>query len=109
MDTPKCPSPSPSLRNHMSLKAPRPEDVRLTKRLRDAAMACSNVDYRALLHDTANRVGCAILDFESDATASNLSNLNSVWAYGVRVLNNVPDEAPPAPLSGPSEPARLAA
>lgn len=88
---------------------PRPEDVRLTKRLRDAAMKCSNVDYRSLMHDAANRVGAAILDFESDATDTNMQHLTGMWAYGTRILNNVPDEAPPAPLAGSPEPARLAA
>lgn len=85
------------------------QDIRLTKRLRDAAMLCSNVNYRATLHKTADLLGEVIIDFDQDATERSLRNLNSVWALAVRVLANVPDEAPPAPLAGSPEPARLAA
>jgi len=81
----------------------------ILKQLRDAAMQCSNVDYRSLLRGAADLLETHITVFSRDPTANNLIGVNGAWSYSSRILANVPPEAPPAPTSGDTEPARLAA
>lgn len=78
------------------------------KQLRDAAMACSNVDYRALLRTEADSIDMLIDHFVDYPTSKNLERLNGAWARATRVLENVPPEAPPAPQAGSPEPPLLA-
>jgi hypothetical protein len=79
------------------------------KKLRDAAAQCSNIEYRVLLRDSADRVAYLIADLQRDPTEENMQALNSAWAFAERVYNNMPPEGTPAPIAGAPEPARLAA
>lgn len=78
------------------------------KKLRDAAMNCSNLDYRTILRHQADEISDRLHLTYTEPTEENMKMLNSAWACGVRLLANVPDEAPPAPLAGSPEPAGLA-
>jgi hypothetical protein len=78
-------------------------------KLYEAARECSNVDYRALLKSAADVLDTTITHFNDDPTENNLIALNCAWAYGHRLLINLPPEGTPAPLGGDTEPARLAA
>lgn len=79
------------------------------KELRTAAMGCSNVEYRALLRHHADALVLRLELLHTSPTSNNMRALNAAWSQAVRVLKNIPPEAPPAPLSGSTEPARLAA
>jgi hypothetical protein len=73
------------------------------KKLRDAAMQCSNVDYRALLRAEANLVQASIDMFAVMMDDDSLRHLNGAWASAHRVLKNMPPEGDPAPLGGSTE------
>lgn len=77
--------------------------------LRGAAMQCSNQEYHMLLRTAADHVQRCTVEFSMMPSAANLRDLNGAWALAERIYKNVPPEAPPAPLSGSPEPARLAA
>lgn len=79
------------------------------KKLRDAASTCSNVDYRQMLRNHADRVSVSLTSLWEDATEENMQTLNGVWAAADAALKNMPPEGTPAPVSGSPEPARLAA
>lgn len=81
----------------------------LVKKLRDAAMECSNVEYRALLKASADDVEVAIRGVVVQPDDDCLRDLIGSWAVAHKVLKNIPPEGDPAPLSGSVEPARLAA
>lgn len=73
------------------------------KELRDAAMKCSNIEYREQLHLVVNAVDDAITEVSEWPSTENLKRLNGLWAKAQRILENVPPEGAPAPVSGPSE------
>ena len=79
------------------------------KTLRDAAMACSNVDYRALVRRTADILDATLTRLHMDPTEENMIAVNGAWASAARALKNIPPEADPNPVGGDTEPARLAA
>lgn len=81
----------------------------LTFQLREAAKRCSNIDYRAQLRSAAAWLVEEAKNFWDNPARENLTALNGAWSHAERVLKNVPPEADPAPLSGSTEPARLAA
>jgi hypothetical protein len=79
------------------------------KKLRDAAMECSNIDYRALLQEAADQVEARVTDLCALPSEENMRALIGAWAKAERVFNGLPPEGTPAPISGSPEPARLAA
>jgi len=79
------------------------------RKLREAARTCSNVDYRHQLHEAASRLAECVEAFSLDIDDESLRELNGAWAFADRVFKNMPPEGTPAPVSGPTEPARLAA
>lgn len=75
-----------------------------------AAMQCSNKEYRVAIKDAADLLHHSLIGLHGDPTRGNMRVLNSAWSNAERVLANVPAEADPLPpLSGSTEPARLAA
>jgi hypothetical protein len=83
--------------------------MRTLSDMSDAARRCSNVAYRGVMQDAAIDVMQAMQDFEGYPSTETLRDLNGAWANAVRVYANIPPEGAPAPLSGSTEPARLAA
>lgn len=83
--------------------------MRLEAELERVACSCSNIDYRGLMRRAAAELGRAVRAFMQEQTRDNMMILQGAWANAERILKNVPSEAPPAPLSGSPEPARLAA
>lgn len=79
------------------------------KQLRDRARTCSNIAFKDALKDAADALDIVIDAFTDLPTEDNLRKLNGMWAYAWKVLQQTPDEGTPAPLSGSTEPARLAA
>ena len=79
------------------------------KKLRDAAMVCTNLGYRELLKAHADNVSAKIDLVYVDPTEVNMRLLNASWARADRVYRNRPEEGTPAPISGSPEPAILAA
>jgi hypothetical protein len=75
----------------------------------DAARRCSNVDYRVVMQEAVMDTLIAIQQFEAYPSTETMRDLNGAWANAVRVNANMPPEGAPAPLSGSTEPARLAA
>lgn len=79
------------------------------KELRDAAMGCSNESYRSLLRTAADMIMSHTTALSNNPTRINMIALVGTWAHAERLLKTLPQEAPPAPLAGSPEPARLAA
>ena len=79
------------------------------RELRNAAMKCSNVDYRMTLRAAADRLDMAIESFKLDVDEDAMRDLQGAWANAHRVLKALPPEGSPAPLAGSPEPAKLAA
>ena len=79
------------------------------RQLSEASRLCSNVDYRETMKAAAHACALAAFEFTRDITEENLTRLNGAWAHAARVYANRPPEWDPAPLSGYTEPARLAA
>lgn len=77
--------------------------------LRNALKECSNIDYRETMKRAADTLDERIEAFTIQPDREAIIALNGAWAYAERVLKNKPEEGTPAPLSGPTEPARLAA
>lgn len=78
------------------------------RKLREAAMQCSNVDYRELLRDAADNIEIDIRVLHDSPTEDNMRALIGAWAKAERILDNMPPEGTPAPLAGSPEPALLA-
>jgi hypothetical protein len=77
------------------------------KELRDAAMTCSNVDYRQVLKDCADRLDEAwatLMACQEDEYLSDVIGLSSHAKY---LLENLPPEADPSPLGGDTTPALM--
>jgi hypothetical protein len=82
----------------------------ILKQLRDAAMTCSNADYRAVLKDLANNIQSTIDALHAFPTEDNMIALNGFWARADWALKNVPPEAEPTPpQSSVMEEMRMAA
>ena len=79
------------------------------KKLRDAAMECSNEAYRLRLRQAADDVDIAIDWLYREPTENNMRALIGYWANAERIYEKRPEEGTPAPISGSPEPARLAA
>jgi hypothetical protein len=79
------------------------------KAIRDAAMACSNIDYRAVLRDVADGLDADLARLADNPTEEAMIAANASWARAARVMKNIPPEADPSPFDGWTEPARLAA
>jgi hypothetical protein len=79
------------------------------KRLRDAAMECTNIDYRQYLRFKADTLELSLSAAYGNPTTENMKNLNGAWASAWRAYNERPEEGTPSPMSGSPEPARLAA
>lgn len=79
------------------------------KTLRDAAMKCSNVEYRNVVRMSADILDAALTRLNSDPTEANMIALNGAWSCAAKILKNIPPEADPSPVGGWTEPARLAA
>ena len=79
------------------------------KKLRDAAMECSNVDYRLRLRQAADDVEVALGWLHKEPTEVNMRAVIGFWANAERIFENRPKEGTPSPISGSPEPARLAA
>jgi hypothetical protein len=79
------------------------------KDLRDAAMACSNIEYRQELREQATALRQHIIRLEAFPSVDNMAALNGAWARATVLLKNVPPEGTPDPLSGAPEAALLAA
>lgn len=79
--------------------------------LRDAAKACSNVDYRFQLRSTADRLQAALGTLYTNPTDYNMTRVNCLWTSACRLLANVPPEGNPAPVNDAvdAEPMRTAA
>jgi hypothetical protein len=75
----------------------------------EAARRCSNIDYRATMRSALASCMAHAEQFRHSPSTDNLMRLNGAWAHATRVFKNVPPEATPAPTSGWTEPARLAA
>lgn len=82
--------------------------ITFLKELRDAAKACSNIDYRALIKQSADSLQWAIAVFARDPTKQNMIDLNGAWANAAKILKEIPPEGDPAPLAGAPEAAKLA-
>jgi hypothetical protein len=99
-------SSAPAARSSAPVASDAP--VALTKKLRDAAQTCSDVEYRELLKGAADTVQAALGSL--DGALETLRDLNCAWAHATRVLNNIPAPAAPiSPQTGPTQPAVLAA
>lgn len=81
----------------------------ILKQLRDAAMGCSNAQYRLALQMVADELSGRIAVLSDDPTAEAMLALNGTWANAVRLLKTLPAEGGNDPTSGSTEPARLAA
>lgn len=85
-------------------------DATFLKTLRDAAMKTSHYEYATELRWCADNIARITKELAEKPTGEALGLLNGLWARASRTLVNLPPEADPqAPLSGPTEPARLAA
>jgi hypothetical protein len=76
--------------------------------LRDAAMQCSNTQYRALLRAIADHIETAIDNVRWNPTEETMRDLVGYWAKAERILKNVPPEGDPAPLGGSTEATKFA-
>jgi hypothetical protein len=83
------------------------------KELRDAAMKCSNPDYRETLKRAADRIEERIAQLTDTPTHEAMIGLNGAWARAYVVLKNTPPEAEPTPpvssAAEAEEPLRMAA
>lgn len=70
------------------------------RKIRDAAKACSNIDYRGAMFLAADHLDTQISIFAHDPTEENMRYLVGKWANAARILKNMPLEGEPAPLSG---------
>jgi hypothetical protein len=81
----------------------------LCLQLREASATCSNVEYRVGLKNLADGLQDVIKHFYNEPTEENLRAVQNAWTLSSRVLEALPPEGTPAPLSGSPEAARLAA
>ncbi len=70
------------------------------KQLRDAAANCSNVEYRAVLKQAADKLEVAVLVLYEEATEDHMIALNGLWAHCAALLRYLPPEGTPDPTSG---------
>lgn len=77
------------------------------KELRDAAMGCSNESYRSLLRTAADMIMAHTEALFHTPSRVNMIALVGTWSHAERLLKTLPQEAPPAPLSGSPEPTRF--
>jgi len=82
----------------------------ILKELRDAAMKCSNLDYRQMLKDMADRIDVSLSLLHRYPSTDNMIALNGLWARADWALKNIPPEAAPTPpQSSVMEQMRMAA
>jgi hypothetical protein len=69
----------------------------ILKELRDAAMGCTNLEFKRGLLDLANAIQLAIAQLQYNPIEDNMITLNGLWARADWLLKNVPPEAAPTP------------